>query len=384
MNRLPFYSAALLASLLLAAPASGVNIVWVTPHATGPSGPAVTAGFTEAPDIGYTNLLTAAGHSVTRLLAPAAANNAAVPPADLATMNAADLVILSRSIVSGVFDNVNEINSWNTQVTKPMILISGYATRNNRLGLTTGATIPDITGPTRLVVSNPAHPIFAGVPLNGSNETGTILDRVTAPIAGNPLQRGTSINTNPIVTGGTLLASITSDAPTGLPGGMVIAEFPAGTASSFAGGGTFASKRLTFITGSREPDGGNSDIAGILDLSADGQTMFKNAVCYMVGSCQTLVLGDTDGDGIVEYPEDFNPIRANFRKLVSTRAMGDLTGDGRVDFADFRQWKTGYLSGSGTSLDGIDLGFLASVPEPSSALLLLIAIGGVVARRIRH
>jgi hypothetical protein len=271
-----------------------------------------------------------------------------------------------------VFDNVTEINSWNTQVTKPMIITSGYATRSSRLGLTTGTTIPDITGATRFLANVPAHPVFQGISLNGSNETGEILNLVTSPFAGPA--RGTSINNNPIVTGGTLIASITLDSGVA-PGGPVIAEFPAGTASSFAGGGNFASKRLLFSTGSREAaSGSNSDAAGILDLSADGRTMFLNAVCYMaVGGCTPIVPGDTDGDLIGgEFPDDFDPIKMNFRKMVSARSQGDLVADGVVDFKDFRQWKTAHLGGGG-SLAGIDLGFLTNVPEPESGTLWVVS-----------
>jgi hypothetical protein len=78
-----------------------------------------------------------------------------------------------------------------------------------------------------------------------------------------------------------------------------------------------------------------------------------------------LVPGDTDGDMLVEL-EDFNPIRDNFRKTVAARAMGDLVRDGKVDFLDFRQWKTAFTAGGG-SLLGLDVSF-ASVPEPTSML----------------
>ena len=92
-------------------------------------------------------------------------------------------------------------------------------------------------------------------------------------------------------------------------------------------------------------------------------------------SSTPLVLGDTDGDGVPEL-EDFNPIRDNFQKMVALRTQGDLNRDGIVEFADFREWKTAFLSGGG-SLEGLDLQFLA-VPEPSSLLLLLWAAQAVV------
>jgi hypothetical protein len=86
-----------------------------------------------------------------------------------------------------------------------------------------------------------------------------------------------------------------------------------------------------------------------------------------------IVPGDTDTDGIPgEFPDDFEPIRANFRKLVTMRSQGDLVSNGVVDFDDFRQWKTAFLAGGG-SLAGVDLGFLTNVPEPTTCLLAAIS-----------
>ncbi len=90
-----------------------------------------------------------------------------------------------------------------------------------------------------------------------------------------------------------------------------------------------------------------------------------------------LVPGDTDGDEIGgEFPEDFEPIRANFRKM-GNRSMGDLTGDGTIDFADFREWKSVHLAGGG-SLEGLDLSFGSNVPEPSSMALASMAALAIV------
>jgi hypothetical protein len=98
---------------------------------------------------------------------------------------------------------------------------------------------------------------------------------------------------------------------------------------------------------------------------------------------EPFILGDVDGDGIGgEFPDDFNPIRDNFQKLVSERTDGDIVRNGKVDFADFRQWKTAFIAGGG-ALDGIDVSFLA-VPEPSAiALALLGLIGSRNLRRAR-
>jgi hypothetical protein len=81
--------------------------------------------------------------------------------------------------------------------------------------------------------------------------------------------------------------------------------------------------------------------------------------------------GDVDGNGQINLL-DFDPIRDNFRKMVGTRAEGDLTRDGVVNFSDFHEWKGAFL-GMGGSLAGVDFGFLANVPEPATLSFALMA-----------
>ena len=73
---------------VLALPASAAKIGWVSFHGADntPTAAAATAGFTAAPDKGYTDLLTSAGHQVTRFV-----SQDLPTPADLATFNAFDV-----------------------------------------------------------------------------------------------------------------------------------------------------------------------------------------------------------------------------------------------------------------------------------------------------
>jgi hypothetical protein len=261
------------------APATAANIGWVTFHDAGPSSAAATAGFLQAPDIGYTNALTAAGHTVTRFR-----SHDTPTAADLATLNAFDLVIVGRSIASGHYQQADETLFWNTSLTKPVMHMGAYALRGagaNRLGLYSGSTIPDTAGPVWLTVTNPSHPIFAGVSLDGSNTmTNFYANQVAAPFIPNNLQRGISVVTGPLAAGGQVLATIAN--PTDLAfGGAVIALFPPGTTTASATPNVLAAPRLIFLSGSRENDGLTSEGAGIYDLQPDGQRMFLNAVRFM-------------------------------------------------------------------------------------------------------
>jgi hypothetical protein len=75
---------------------------------------------------------------------------------------------------------------------------------------------------------------------------------------------------------------------------------------------------------------------------------------------------DVDGDGVVELTDDFSPILINLRQPVTLRSDGDLTGDGLVDFRDYRQWKAAFL-GAVANLERLD------VPEPPAVTLFGLA-----------
>lgn len=269
----------LLTGVLSAASLNAANIAWVSFHPgdASPSANAATAGFTMAPDIGYTDLLAAHGHTVTRVV------TSATP--DAATLNSFDLVIIGRSVPSANYQNAGA-TAWNS-ITAPAIVMGGYVMRNSRMGYTTGGTIPDTTADISLTASDRNHPIFAGVPLD---ESGTMINSFAGIVSFNSItQRGVSVNTDPVAGGGTVLASISA---AGSPaGGLIIGEWPAGATMGNATADILGGRRLVFLSGSRE-NSITSEGSGIYDLSGDGARMFANAVNYMaVPEPSTISLG---------------------------------------------------------------------------------------------
>jgi hypothetical protein len=254
------------------------TIAWVSYHAADdePSGDSAAVGFTMASDIEYTDLLKANGYNVVRVLTSQSP--------DVEFLNTFDLVIISRSASSGHYSG-SGATLWNS-VTTPMIVTCGYKLRSSRMGFTDGTTMVDTTGDVSLAVTDPSHPIFAGIAL-----TDGVMDNLYAegavplPTDGT-ISRGLSINNNNIDDEGTVLATVAEvSADTGPVGGMVIAEYPAGATMENSSGSpddVLGGPRLVFLTGSREPDGVTSHVAALYDLYPDGEQMFLNAVAYMI------------------------------------------------------------------------------------------------------
>jgi hypothetical protein len=364
--------------LLMAAPVGAASVAWISMHPTDdPVAQASAQGYTQATDIGYVDLLRGAGHSVTRVPTQSPTQ------AYIDNLNTFDLVIVSRQVGSGDYQDPPEQTFWHS-VSKPMMLMSGYILRGgggggSRLQLMAGETIPDAsaTQPTTLTATLPSHPIFQGITLDGSNNMTFATYPISTP--NGAAMRGISAVTGATNGGGQILATVAAGSPSAA-GNMLIGHWPTG---SILGPNTLAAPRMAFLSGTREPaTPADIPLAGVKDLTPAGDQLFLNSVCFMIGGCgPPLVPGDTDGDGIVELT-DFDPIRANFRKSVTARTQGDLVPNGIVDFADFEQWKTAFAGGGG-SLAGLDLGF-ANVPEPGACALLIFAMCSLVTSRIRR
>jgi hypothetical protein len=150
------------------------------------------------------------------------------------------------------------------------------------------------------------------------------------------------------------------------------------TASTWTG--SFYAKRptdslYTFITTQNILQ----DITGIglTRTTATAGTVLNGMINHfkLETSGSVFLAGDVNGDALIN-DADFNIIRDHLFSS-GTRAQGDLTNDGTVDFRDFRAWKVAHEgAGSGASIS-------SGVPEPTGGVLLLIAASGIFMSRRR-
>lgn len=128
--------------------------------------------------------------------------------------------------------------------------------------------------------------------------------------------------------------------------------------------------------GNREFDGAIDDLAlfdTYLDDSAISDIYNDGIAGISLDGTANPQPGDVDGDGDVDQ-DDVDVILGNFLTDQSLRTAGDLTNDGFVGLADFRQWKDNNPFPGGGS----------AVPEPTSvALLSLLGVCGIGLRMRR-
>ncbi len=92
---------------------------------------------------------------------------------------------------------------------------------------------------------------------------------------------------------------------------------------------------------------------------------------------------DIDLDGDVDV-NDYVVLKNNLHKTLTgttayaTSLQGDLDGDLRNNFADYRIFETDYTAAFGSAAF---VAMVASVPEPASVLLVLGAVGMFAWRR---
>ncbi|MFB0555770.1 MAG: hypothetical protein ACETWQ_20885 [Phycisphaerae bacterium] len=190
-------------------------------------------------------------------------------PDKIKVLNAADLIIVSRTCNSTLYDEGDEPTQWNS-VTTPLILMQALITRSNRWKWVNSSSANSLGGSPALEVIEPDHPIFTNVTIGAGN-----LVQVVDPAIGSG--HTSSVNANN-VGNGTLIAK---EEGTDLPW---IAEWEAGV-EFYDGAGEFPTgKRIMFFAGTQETDGPPRTPWGAWNFTDEGEIMFRNAIRYMLGS----------------------------------------------------------------------------------------------------
>ena len=142
--------------------ARAVNIIWVT-ESIDITGDGVPDDFAWIP------WLQSLGHTVD----VQRGNWTTLDNTKIAALNAADVIIISRSATSGNYNTSAAMISQWSGIKAPIINLHAYFVRNNRWFWVNTATINSLVGPMMEVVV-PAHPIFTGIKLNAANQVAVV------------------------------------------------------------------------------------------------------------------------------------------------------------------------------------------------------------------
>jgi hypothetical protein len=216
-------------------------------------------------DLGLEEFLVGLGHQVD----VRRGNWTALDAAKIATLNAADLIVVSRSTGSGNYDDdAAEIANWNG-LTAPLILLTPYLSRGTsstyRWYWFNSNTVTNLTAPKMQVVAT-THPIFKGMPLDaaglvdvvdGTTGTGQTSFAGTIDVGSGALLARTATGTN-----------------------SWIVEWQPGTPYYSGSPGTPGGKRMLFCCGTQES---GATPQGAFNLTDNGRKLFANAINYMAG-----------------------------------------------------------------------------------------------------
>lgn len=277
-------------------------------------------------------------------------------PTDVATLNAADLVIVSRNTSSGSYaNNSTEVAAWDG-LTTPLLLGNAFIARNDRWRWIDAPGQQenydgDISAPPG---TTEVHPFFTGLAPDFGD---LIAFPPLSGIAKYDWTNSTDIGGGPVVLGDGQIVGVRNNA---MNQNVILATWEAGQ-----------------LTGSGNMLGSDRVFAAMPEDFANyrnsGVPMFENILDQILAP---LVAGDVDFSGEADI-NDFNTIRDNFGNAVTSRSDGDLNRDFVVDMNDYNLW---------ASAVGPALAAQASwnvVPEPSSLILLAAGVVGVLAYRSR-
>jgi hypothetical protein len=213
-------------------------------------------------DQGLIDWLVAEGHNVD--VRPDYWNELDLEPEKVDELNAADLVIISRSTGSGDHDDGDEPTLWNS-VTSPMITVTAYLPRSSRWLWMNTASVEQ--GDAILLASDPNHPVFDGVTFEMGNMVIYLDNTVGSGL--------TTFIASTDVGNGTLIASaLGADY-------ALIAEWAAGVEFYEGSGQIAGGRRMLFTACTQETDVPLTPW-GAFNLTPDGEQMFRNAIAYML------------------------------------------------------------------------------------------------------
>ncbi len=312
----------LLAVLVLwsACPVPAANIIWVAEENVDAAGVPY--------DQGWIDLLTAQGHTVDDQRATWWQT---LDGSKIDALEAADLIIVSRTTNSGNYaGDATEVTQWNS-VTTPLMLLTGYLARSSRWQWINTTGISEYATETALQVVDGTHPIFTGVNVT-SGQVDVIDDSVNSGQA-------TFLTSATDVGNGTLIGTRLDD------GNAWIVEWAAGT-TFYSGTAEVAAGKRLFLSGA---GGGGGQEAGSMNFTPDGQTMFLNAVAYMLGLDlnpgrasgpvpgvgetdvpRNVVLSWTPGEGTTVHDVYFGTAFADVNGASRTNPLGVLASQGQT------------------------------------------------------
>jgi hypothetical protein len=215
-------------------------------------------------------------------------------PNKIAELNAADLIIFSRTTNSAYYDDGDEKTQWNS-LTTPLLQMNAYFARNSRWEWVNYWNTTNDTAAVYLKPVIPGHPIFSDVLLNVSGAGSTPYPppehEIMSMIDPNVASGITSFIDTTNMGNGQLIAK-----PAAFEMGW-IAEWDA-SVEFFEGAGEYAgARRMLFCAGTQEiqfvdPDTQEviTTAQGELNLTAEGLQIFRNAIAYLLLPEPTLEL----------------------------------------------------------------------------------------------
>ena len=123
--------------------------------------------------------------------------------------------------------------------------------------------------------------------------------------------------------------------------------------------------------------GGEQDL--VFQFSTADNALRTGTVVYGIvpdpPACDPNTMGDIDGNGVVEFA-DFLTLSANFGDAATDHTTGDVNCNGVVDFPDFLTLSANFGS-------TVPAASASSVPEPTSGLLIFLGVLGMLKFRRR-